>query len=153
MMPTGEKMKKEKQRKLEKAGWKAGDTADFLELTKEEAALIDMKISLSRTFCHLRKKAKLTQVQVANILHTSQSGVAKMEVGDPSVSMELLVKGMIKLGASKKTEKRRKKDGRSGTGFVIAPHEGIGNQAPGITLLNSCSTAANAATVILSCTG
>ena len=100
-------MKKEKQRKLEKAGWKAGDTADFLELTKEEAALIDMKISLSRTFCHLRKKAKLTQVQVANILHTSQSGVAKMEVGDPSVSMELLVKGMIKLGASKKTEKRR----------------------------------------------
>ncbi|MCI5138343.1 MAG: XRE family transcriptional regulator [Candidatus Electrothrix sp. AR1] len=96
-------MKKEKQRKLEKAGWKVGDTADFLELTKEEAALIDMKISLSKTFCNLRKKAKLTQVQVANILHTSQSRIAKMEVGDPSVSMELLVKGMIKLGASKKT--------------------------------------------------
>lgn len=58
-------MKKEKQRKLEKAGWKVGDTADFLELTKEEAALIDMKISLSKTFHDLRKKAKLTQVQVA----------------------------------------------------------------------------------------
>ncbi|MCI5149338.1 MAG: XRE family transcriptional regulator [Candidatus Electrothrix sp. MAN1_4] len=96
-------MKKEKQRKLEKAGWKVGDTADFLELTKEEAALIDMKISLSKTFHNLRKKAKLTQVQVAGILHTSQSRIAKMEVGDPSVSMELLVKGMIKLGASKKT--------------------------------------------------
>ena len=56
MTPTGEKMKKEKQRKLEKAGWKVSDTAEFLELIKEEAALIDMQISLSRTFYNLRKK-------------------------------------------------------------------------------------------------
>ena len=95
-------MKRIKQKKLESAGWKVADTADFLGLTKEESALIDMKISLSKTFCNLRKKSKMTQVQVAKKLHTSQARVARMEAGDPSVSMKLLVKGMIKLGASKK---------------------------------------------------
>jgi DNA-binding transcriptional regulator YiaG len=94
-------MKKEKRKKLEQAGWKVGDAADFLALSEEEVALIDMKISLSKKFVALRKKAKLTQVDLAKYLHTSQSRVAKMETGDPSVSIDLLVKGMIRLGASR----------------------------------------------------
>jgi hypothetical protein len=47
------KMKRIKQKKLDSAGWKVADIADFLGLTKEESALIDMKLSLSKTFCNL----------------------------------------------------------------------------------------------------
>ena len=62
-----------------------------------------MKIALSKKFSTLRKSNKLTQVQAAKTLHTSQSRIAKMETGDPSVSIDLLIKGMITLGANKKS--------------------------------------------------
>lgn len=94
-------MKKQKIKKLEQAGWKVGNAADFVSLSEQEAALIDMKISLSKKLVSLRKKAKLTQVDLAKFLQTSQSRVAKMEAGDPSVSIDLLVKGIIRLGASR----------------------------------------------------
>jgi DNA-binding XRE family transcriptional regulator len=95
-------MRKEKATKLKKAGWKVGTASDFLRLSQEESALIDMKISLSKKFVTLRKSSKLTQVQAAKVLHTSQSRIAKMESGDPSVSIDLLIKGMVGLGASKR---------------------------------------------------
>jgi DNA-binding XRE family transcriptional regulator len=96
------KMRKEKETKLKKAGWKVGSAADFLGLSDDESAIIDMKISLSKKFITLRKASRLTQMQAAKILHTSQSRIAKMESGDPSVSIDLLIKGMIGLGASKR---------------------------------------------------
>jgi DNA-binding XRE family transcriptional regulator len=97
------KMRKNKAAKLMKAGWKVGSASDFLGLSEEESAIIDMKISLSKKLVALRKTSQLTQVQAAKVLHTSQSRIAKMESGDPSVSIELLIKGMIGLGASKRT--------------------------------------------------
>ena len=48
------------------------------------------------------KNYKLTQEQVARLLKSSQSRVAKMEAGDPSVSLDLLVRSLLALGASKK---------------------------------------------------
>ena len=84
-------------------GWKVGSSSDFLELSKEEIAIIDIKISLSKKFATIRRSSNLTQIQAAKTLHTSQSRIAKMEAGDPSVSIDLLIKGMISLGASKKT--------------------------------------------------
>ena len=39
-------------------------------------------------------------VDLAKLLHSSQSRVAKMEGGDPSVSIDLLVRSLLALGAS-----------------------------------------------------
>ena len=96
-------MKSSKIKALEEAGWKVGDVSDLLGLSPEELAIIDMKVSLAKNFQELRKKSKLTQTELAMILHTSQSRIAKMEAGDVSVTIDLLVKGMLTLGATKKT--------------------------------------------------
>ena len=95
-------MKVTKQTKLEAKGWKLGSVSDFLSLSEEESAYIEMKLSLSHSLKEQRSKKKLSQVEVAKIIKTSQSRVAKMESGDPSVSIDLLIKSLLALGASNK---------------------------------------------------
>jgi predicted XRE-type DNA-binding protein len=96
-------MNKAKQKRLEKAGWKIGTVGDFLGLTPEESAYVELKLSLSKSLQKRRRQKKLTQEQFARILKSSQSRVAKMEAGDPTVSIDLLVRSLIALGASSKT--------------------------------------------------
>jgi DNA-binding transcriptional regulator YiaG len=95
-------MKATKRKKLESKGWKVGSAEDFLELSSGEVAYIEMKHALSNSLKARRAKVKLSQVEVAKIFKTSQSRVAKMEAGDPSVSIDLLVKSLLALGASPK---------------------------------------------------
>jgi DNA-binding XRE family transcriptional regulator len=92
---------KTKRRTLEAGGWKVGDTQEFLGLTDEDIALIDIKIALSQLIRQLRRQKKLTQEQTARLIGSSQSRVAKIEAGDPSVSIDLQVKSLIKMGATK----------------------------------------------------
>jgi len=94
-------MKKSKRGKLEAAGWRIGSAAEFLDLTKEEASLIEMKIGLADSIRKRRKARKLTQTQLAKRLGSSQSRVAKMEIADPSVTMDLLVRALLELGATR----------------------------------------------------
>jgi DNA-binding XRE family transcriptional regulator len=93
-------MKVSKRRKLEARGWKFGSTEEFLNLTPEETAYIELKLALSDSLKERRIREKLTQVELARIAGTSQSRVAKMETGDASVSLDLLVKTLLALGAS-----------------------------------------------------
>ena len=95
-------MKAAKRKKLESNGWKVGSAEDFLELSSEEVAYIEMKYALSNSLKERRAKEKLSQVEVAKLFKTSQSRVAKMEAGDPSVSIDLLVKSLLALGVSPK---------------------------------------------------
>ena len=95
-------MKAAKRKKLEASGWKIGPADEFLDLTPEEAAYIELKLSLSKSLKQRRSKENLSQVEFAKLVKTSQSRVAKMEAGDPSVSIDLLVKSLIALGASPK---------------------------------------------------
>lgn len=95
-------MKAAKRKTLESKGWKIGSVEDFLDLSSEEVAYIEMKHALSNSLKERRVKEKLSQVEVAKIFKTSQSRVAKMEAGDPSVSIDLLVKSLLALGASPK---------------------------------------------------
>ena len=95
-------VKVSKRKKLEKTGWKVGSASDFLELTPEEEAYIELKLMLSRSLKNQRLKKKMSQVQLAKLMKSSQSRVAKMEAGDPSVSIDLLVKSLLALGASRK---------------------------------------------------
>lgn len=95
-------MNKEKQKRLEKQGWKIGTVKDFLGLTDEEASYIDLKLKLSANLKKVRTERKLTQVELARIIKSSQSRVAKLEAGDPSVSLDLIIRSLLALGTSKK---------------------------------------------------
>jgi predicted XRE-type DNA-binding protein len=95
-------MKPNKKDKLEAAGWKVGNTNDFLGLSADEAAYIELKLALSDQLRKRRLKKKLTQIEVAQIVASSQSRVAKMESGDSTVTVDLLVKSLLALGATRK---------------------------------------------------
>jgi len=95
-------MKKSKKEKLEKAAWKIGTASDFLELSDEEVAFIEMKLALAKYLKDRRRRKKLTQDQLAHSIQSSQSRVAKMEAGDPSVSIDLIVRSLLFLGTSPK---------------------------------------------------
>ena len=88
--------------KLKQKGWKEGNAAEFLGLSPEEAAFVEIKLKLSDAVRSLGRESDLTQVQLAERLGSSQSRVAKIEAGDPSVSLDLLARSMLALGASKK---------------------------------------------------
>ncbi len=93
-------MNRAKKQKLETKGWKIGTADEFLELTPEESTYIELKLKLARGLCACRKEKQLTQLQLAKLLNSSQSRVAKMETGDPSVSLDLLIKSLLALGGS-----------------------------------------------------
>jgi DNA-binding XRE family transcriptional regulator len=91
-----------KRKKLEAAGWKVGTTNDFLQLSPEEVEMIEIRLSLSRSLKQLRKDKQLSQQELAKDISSSQSRVAKMEAGDPSVSIDLLIRSLLSLGAARK---------------------------------------------------
>ncbi len=95
-------MRKEKVKRLESKGWKIGSAEDFLGLSPEESAYIDLKLILSANLRKLRAEQNLTQIELAKLIHSSQSRVAKIETGDPTVSIDLIIKSLLALGASKK---------------------------------------------------
>ena len=91
-----------KRKRLESRGWKVGTAKEFLNLSPEESAYVELKLALSKTLQETRREKKLTQEQLARLLKSSQSRVAKMELGDPSVSLDLLVRSLLALGTSRK---------------------------------------------------
>ena len=96
-------MDKKKKQLLESKGYKVGSAEEFLGLNKEELEYIELKIALSQALAERRKRRKLTQVQLAKMIKSSQSRIAKMEKGDPTVSIDLLVKSLLAMGATKKS--------------------------------------------------
>ena len=95
-------MRKTKRDALKKKGWTVGSAEDFLGLTPEEAAYVEMKLRLSESLRKRRLRQKLTQTEFTKLIRSSQSRVAKMETGDPSVSLDLLIRSLLALGASEK---------------------------------------------------
>ncbi len=78
-------MRRTKKERLEKKGWKVGTVEEFLDLSPDESAYIEMKLRLSESLRQRRKRRRLSQVELAKLIKSSQSRVAKMEGGDPSV--------------------------------------------------------------------
>ena len=89
-----------KKKRLQEQGWRIGTTQDFLGLTDSENSYIELKIALGENLKKRRVEKHLTQIEFAKIIRSNQSRVAKMEAGDPSVSIDLLVKSLLALGAS-----------------------------------------------------
>ncbi len=93
---------KARQTRLETKGWRFGDAHEFVGLSPEESAYIELKLVLSSALKAKRVSRKLTQAQLSRVVKSSQSRVAKMEAGDPTVSIDLLVKSLLALGVSRK---------------------------------------------------
>ncbi len=90
-----------KRQKIEAAGGKVVTVAEFLDLSPEEMEIIEIRLSLSKSLKKLRKQEQLSQQKLADNINSSQSRVAKMEACDPSVSIDLLIKSLLALGATR----------------------------------------------------
>src|SRR5260370_1032621 len=90
-------MDKKKRSALEAARFRVGDAEEFLGLTEAERRLVDLRVKLSRTIRRLRQEQNLTQKQLAAKLKSSQSRVAKIELGAADVSLDLLFRGLFAL--------------------------------------------------------
>lgn len=93
-------MDKNKRRRLQAAGWKVGSVGEFLGLTAAEEQMVELRASLAAELQVRRNSAGLTQAQLAGRLKSSQSRVAKMEAGDPTVSLDLLVRALFVIGTT-----------------------------------------------------
>ena len=92
-------MKRDKQRRLERAGWRVSNTAAFLGLTATEQRFLDLKLALAAGLRQLRERRGLTQAALAKHLGSSQSRIAKLEAADASVSVDLMIRSLISVGA------------------------------------------------------
>lgn len=77
-----------------------GTPNDFLGMTDEEEAYVNLRLKLAEGLKARRHARGVTQVGLAKTIKSSQSRVAKMEAGDPTVSLDLLVKSLLALGTS-----------------------------------------------------
>lgn len=93
-------MEREKQEKLAQQGWRETTVEEFLGLTPEEVAYIELKLSLSHALKEVRQQKQLSQQALAERIQSSQSRVAKMEKSDASVSIDLLIRSLLALGVS-----------------------------------------------------
>jgi DNA-binding XRE family transcriptional regulator len=94
-------MKTAKRKRLEAAGWRVGTVREFLDLSTTEHELVEMRVALASGLRARRERARLTQTALAKRLKSSQSRVAKMEAGDPTVSLDLLIRAHLTLGAKR----------------------------------------------------
>lgn len=114
-------MEKTKRQKLESAGWQVGDTADFLQLSSEEVAFMEMKLFLNNQLKELRQSETLSQRNLPQKLNFLQPRVAKMEANDSSVPIDLMVRTLLALGATREDGRCGKCNGESRRNFFELP--------------------------------
>lgn len=85
--------------KLKAKGWRSGSAADFLGLSPEENYFVELKLKLADDLRKRRARRKISQQELAHLIGSSQSRVAKMERGDASVSIDLLFRSLLAMGA------------------------------------------------------
>jgi ribosome-binding protein aMBF1 (putative translation factor) len=99
-------MKSGKRRKLQATGWRLGDAKDFLGMSDEEALLVELKLALVNAVKRSRKRHRLSQMDLAQRMGSSQSRVAKIEAGDTSVALDLIIRAPLATGATRQELQR-----------------------------------------------
>ncbi len=87
------------KKRLIQTPWQVGDADSFLGLSKEESAMVDIRLALADAAMRTRIEHDLSQAELAKRMGSSQSRVAKIEAADPSVSLDLMVKALLAAGA------------------------------------------------------
>jgi predicted XRE-type DNA-binding protein len=93
-------MNTSKKARLQRDGWAVGDAADFLHLDPQEAQFVELKLALAAGVRHLREQRRMTQAALAEHLGSSQSRIAKMEAADRSVTVDLMMRSLLAIGAT-----------------------------------------------------
>jgi predicted XRE-type DNA-binding protein len=93
-------MKPSKRSRLQAAGFKVGSVQDFLALPPEEIALIDLKARLVTMLKAFRESHGITQHQLARLMGSSQSRVAKLEKNCAQASLDLICRALFAVGFS-----------------------------------------------------
>jgi len=94
------KMNTLKKARLQQHGWAVGETAEFLNLTPQEAQFVELKLALAAGVRQLREQRGMTQAALAEQLGSSQSRIAKMEAADRSVTVDLMMRSLLAIGAT-----------------------------------------------------
>jgi len=89
-----------RKKKLQAKGWRVGSAEEFLGLSPKESAYIELKLKLAESVRKRRVGLDMTQQEVADLVHSSQSRIAKIESGDASVTIDLMIRSLIALGVS-----------------------------------------------------
>jgi DNA-binding transcriptional regulator YiaG len=89
-----------KKARIEAMGGRVTTAEDWLDLTAEEVALLDMKIRLGELLKAQRVRRKLSQERAAKILQTSQGRVSKLEKGQ--ATLDQLARSLLAMGGSTK---------------------------------------------------
>jgi predicted XRE-type DNA-binding protein len=87
-----------KRRAIEAAGWKIGDTADFLQMSEAERQLLDARVELALAIRRQREAMQMSQKELGVKIHTSQPRVAKIERAASDVSLDQLVRAFTAAG-------------------------------------------------------
>ena len=95
-------MKAAKKRKLEARGWTVGTAEEFLGLSKEESEFVELKLALAEGVRTRRRLQNITQTQLARLVGSSQSRIAKLEAADPTVAVDLMIRSLFATGAGRR---------------------------------------------------
>ncbi len=91
-------MDRQKKDRLIRAGWKIGSAEEFLGLTPDEASIVELRVRLSNALRSRRAALGWSQAKMAETIRSSQSRIAKMEAADSTVSIDLLIRGLLATG-------------------------------------------------------
>ena len=94
-------MNQAKQKRLAQKGWRIGDASEFLQLSKEEVAIVEIRLALSQRLKQ-RRESQMTQGELAAKIGSSHPRVAMAETGSRSVSIDLLLRALLATGATPK---------------------------------------------------
>jgi transcriptional regulator with XRE-family HTH domain len=75
---------------------------ESLALGKRDVRLLAIKRALARSLQERRRRKRLSQAELARLIRTSQSRIARMEAADPTVTLDLLVRSLLALGATRR---------------------------------------------------
>lgn len=79
---------------LSSAGWKIGSIGEFLKLSAEEITTIEIRLSLSKYLERLKQEHLAKNP-------SSNPRIPKVESVDPSVSIDLLIRSLLEIGATR----------------------------------------------------
>jgi predicted XRE-type DNA-binding protein len=87
-----------KRKKLEAAGWKLGEAAEFLEMSEAERQVLDARVKLAMAVRQQRERRCLSQKELGIKLGTSQPRIAKIERAASDVSLDQLLRAFAAAG-------------------------------------------------------
>lgn len=93
-------MNQSKTTQLEQAGWVPDETRDFLEMSRADVQLVELKMKLGEYMRDARRHRRWSQEQMAENIGSSLAQIIMMEAADPSISLDLMVKALLSMGAS-----------------------------------------------------